>query len=315
MPINTNSLVLHPCLLHWSKGKCRIVPSPPAKKHFPWFTWQSWQQSPCAHTAPGFKAQVVALQHRFVHSCRNLGGKFRADNVQSQWALNQEAAYSSAKKSWAWNHELCMKFDNLIQTALSALRFNKPNKCSEAREAAEEGWFIPAMDLIPNVTNNPSTLTSILMEPWGVLFPQESVEWFHCLQRGSRSCSALAEHHNYSSILWLLLARLLLGWRLGLTQRRTTTGFHVIPYQSTAVTELWDMEWTRFAASLTDTSQFHTCGLDGAVCGLLQTLLSVERACKEPQKRMDLFFQDNAHKLQVTPAELESHLSHRNSSR
>lgn len=74
-----------------------------------------------------------------------------------------------------------MKFDNLIQTALSALRFNKPNKCSKTRGAAEEGWFIPAMDLIPNITNNPSTLTPTLTEHWGVLFPQESVECFHCL--------------------------------------------------------------------------------------------------------------------------------------
>lgn len=69
-----------------------------------------------------------------------------------------------------------MKFDNLIQRALSALRFNKPNKCSKTREAAEEGWFIPAMDLIPNITNNPSAPTPILIEHCGVLFPQESVE-------------------------------------------------------------------------------------------------------------------------------------------
>lgn len=69
-----------------------------------------------------------------------------------------------------------MKFDNLIQTALSALRFNKPSKCSETREAAEEGWFIPAMDLIPNITNNSSALTPTLIELWGILFPQEPVE-------------------------------------------------------------------------------------------------------------------------------------------
>lgn len=165
-----------------------FCPPHPKERHFPRFTWQSSQQSPCAHTAPGFKAQVVALQHGFVHSCMDLEGKFRADNVQSPWAVNQEAAYSSAKKSWAWNHELCMKFDNLIQTALSALRFNKPNKCSKTRGAAEEGWFIPAMELIPNITTNPSVLTPTLIEHWGVLLPQESVEWLQCLQRGSRSC-------------------------------------------------------------------------------------------------------------------------------
>lgn len=159
------------------RGKTlEFCPPHPKKSHFPWLTWQSSQQSPCAHTAPGFRAQVVALQHRFVHSCRNLEGEFRADNVQSQPALNQEAAYSSAKKSWARNHELCMKFDSLIQTALSALRLNKPSKCSETREAAEEGWVIPAMDLIPNITDKPSTLTPTLIEHWGVLFPQEPVE-------------------------------------------------------------------------------------------------------------------------------------------
>lgn len=47
-----------------------------------------------------------------------------------------------------------MKFYDLIQTVVSVLRFNKRNNCSKTREAIEEGWFILARTLIPNVTNN-----------------------------------------------------------------------------------------------------------------------------------------------------------------
>lgn len=73
-----------------------------------------------------------------------------------------------------------------------------------------------------------------------------------------------------------------------------------------SVTELWEIKWVWIALLLTDTSQFHTYRLDGGMCGLLQTFFSVERASK---KIMDLFFQDYAHKPQVTSAVLESHLS------
>lgn len=66
---------------------------------------------------------------------------------------------------------------------------------------------------------------------------------------------------------------------------------------------------------LTDTSQFHTYGLGGGIRGLWKTLFSAEWASQKFQKIMDLFFQDNAHKLQVTSAALESHLSNKNSSR
>lgn len=39
-------------------------------------TWQSSQHSPCAHTASGFRVQVVALQQRFMHSWRGEGDSF-----------------------------------------------------------------------------------------------------------------------------------------------------------------------------------------------------------------------------------------------
>lgn len=100
-----------------------------------------------------------------------------------------------------------------------------------------------------------------------------------------------------------------------LPQRKMMTPFHVISYQGMPVIELWGMKWVRIAFSLTDTSQFHTYGLDGGMCGLLQTLFSVGRAGKKFQKIMHLFFLDHAHKLQVTSAVLESHLSNKNSCR
>jgi len=51
----------------------------------------------------------------------------------------------------------------LIQV-LSVLRFNKLNNCSKTREAIEEGWFILATGLIPNITNNSSMLILILIQ-------------------------------------------------------------------------------------------------------------------------------------------------------
>lgn len=75
-----------------------------------------------------------------------------------------------------------MKFYNLIQTVLSVLRFSKRNNCSKSREAIEEGWFPLAMDLIPNIPINSGMLVPTLIPQYGVLFPQKSVERFHCLQ-------------------------------------------------------------------------------------------------------------------------------------
>lgn len=43
-------------------------------------TWQSWQHSPWAHTASGFRVHVLALQQRFTHPCRG------------EWALCDTAA-------------------------------------------------------------------------------------------------------------------------------------------------------------------------------------------------------------------------------
>lgn len=64
----------------------------------------------------------------------------------------------------------------MIQTVLSVLSFNKHNTCSKTRAAIEEGWFILAMDLIPSTTSNSSMLIPILIQWYGVLFPQKSVE-------------------------------------------------------------------------------------------------------------------------------------------
>lgn len=49
-------------------GKIMTFCLPHNSDCFHQLTLQSSQQSPCAHTAPGLKVQVVALQHRFVHS-------------------------------------------------------------------------------------------------------------------------------------------------------------------------------------------------------------------------------------------------------
>lgn len=43
-------------------------------------TWQSWQHSPWAHTASGFRVHVLALQQTFRHPCRG------------EWALCDTAA-------------------------------------------------------------------------------------------------------------------------------------------------------------------------------------------------------------------------------
>lgn len=161
--------------------------------------------------------------------------KLRADNLQSQWAVNQEAAYSSAKKSQTWNNELCMKFYNLIQTVLSVLRFSKRNNCSQSREAIEEGWFILAMDLIPNIPNNSSMLIPTLTPQYGVLFPQKPVEWFHCLQ--DLWCSYWTSNYN-SLFCDSCTPDFCIAWRQAAATKQMMTPFHVISYRAMPVIEL-----------------------------------------------------------------------------
>lgn len=64
-------LLIWVCVLAYSSAVEMIMelcPPHTNKKGFRRFTLQSSQQSPCAHTAPGLRVQVVALQHGFVHS-------------------------------------------------------------------------------------------------------------------------------------------------------------------------------------------------------------------------------------------------------
>lgn len=170
-----------------------------------------------------------------------------------------------------------MKFYNLIQTVLSVLPSYNCSNCSKTREATEEGWFILARGLVPNITNNSSVLLPILTQQYGVLFPLSSVELITFCgihhSWGSRTCAPGTEHHHCSSLFCDRCSpNFCLAWSLLPAAKKDDD---TIPYNlflgysgNRALRRAW------IALLLTDTSQFHTHGLDGCTWAFTNFILS-----------------------------------------